>query len=480
MGRKSRSVPAGATALATDNKAAVGTTGGSQDRTASAIRGWLSPPKPTLYDSGFGYRYLSPNALPVHTDRIQCCQRVLEFNCRGFHAVNSGAPVAGTMHNGIVNFLVDAYPLLTQKAEMEQGYRHTPTALTDTTNLRNYVNHWVSAAMNTRTLLGLGQIAGYNAAATYVSGQVATLIRRATRALGALASLPMPQLFRDFATSRSEIYVGRPGAPVCWDLMVHARLNWGTNNAYAWVGNGQPTTAILTEVMEDIELSIDEIIGRSSDANDNVDYRAIITLLNFLNVPKGLAAPAGLQVNPYLWDDRFRNAWNCIDTHGIAGDQCVAYPDDSQTFGILRRGMGPVTPFVYGGMGMVYAADFNQLAVANDGILYGCLRHGCTAAAGFPPGTYWNTELYNEEDGWLNINNVIDYGDATALVEFLSDQSIYLLHDSFPAAVTGQAATPEARLDMSSCDWEFYQSIEDVGEIYRVMLGQAFGIPSGR
>jgi hypothetical protein len=452
-----------------------GTSGGSL--------GTIAPVDPVRYDSGYGWTFMYRGSTPVNAYRPLMLIEMFQFYSRGYWARNSGALLADEPMTQVESFWDNLYEMIVHMGEMRDGYKHSPQTLTDPEIIRHYVDHWVSSVINVRSLYALLNSLQYNAATVSTMTALRGIRSRSDYYHRVLSSMPMPDLFRQFAVLHSTPVVPVPGGPALVKFCSHKSLNFGTNNATDW-GNSYNCIDLTsaTEVgymLDDIERSILEITSQGSDADDNEDYRNLMALLHMLNFPTGLPPYGALSVSRKMWDEQFRKAFVGIDTQGVGNNEMVIYPEvDEQDDLIHERGMGAPDIYDYSGFGRMYAMspkDPKEEGVTDEYVMYGAL---------FPFRPVNSVHLspvrrhYTIGGGWADITNEIDVSTVNVHT-WLADYPIFQQHQWVNrwSAIEGTIAF---RGPYDIVDWEFHQPHYTKGEIYRVMLSNAWGVPIQR
>jgi hypothetical protein len=421
-------------------------------------------------------------------DRPQAIVETFNMSLRGYSDQGMGS---GTLHadenmNQVDYFWDNAFKWLVELAEGRDGYKPSSYELTDAKCLLYFLEHTVAQRWNVQVL--------YEAYFTVMANEAMGTLRDDFSGKKARMeylyrqgnAIPTIPLVNDFLEKFAHTLMPYPGGPIYIPLLSSEGLNWGTNSVTAWSdpididGSG-----VIADLLTDCELSLKEIHGESSDANDKADYRLIDSLLRMLGFGTLKGAPRTTKLDPakieYMTSGE---AFTFQDDQGAIGDDIVVYypsyaiANNPDEWNLQRKGMLTPDDLFWCGVGPTYfmqsttAGKFNR-STPDDLTMYGCLFRGPWALP------YSHQRIYTAEDGWADIVATEDMSDSDAIRDVLW-QYPWIMANPWSYYAVRQQETPENYETPIPWNYKFEMPMGHVPEYYRVRLHRDFGIPYER
>jgi hypothetical protein len=382
--------------------------------------------------------------------------------------------------NQVDDFWDNLFLRLVELAEGRDGYKPTTMELTDPLTARYLFEHIVTGAWNLRTLYALYHAVNYNDAMESLRALFQGKKSKMDYLFRGYAALPAFPLINEILDTYVGPFVAEPGGPILATLLSHYNLNWGTNNCIEHTDAIRIDEATeITNLLNDIEYSLLEVSGLSSEGDDNSDYRLLRSIFKMLGMPTLNLVPAPVQHNPAMWDYlQFRELFSFRDTQGGGADKMIYYPvnnDEEETHltRVVPQGLA-INRLFWAGAGPVYSAqDYLQEAnTAN--VIYGMLMSALDSVDPRSVCAY-----YTREDEWAESNAELDMSAADSVQDYIWAQPWHSKHQWAYTAIVEQEAE-EHFAPYESGIQVFRMPHAHIGEYLRVILHEDFGIPCQR
>lgn len=459
---------------------------------------YFAPTVLPSYQSPFGYSYrLDKNR---YQDEPSILFETRHASLAGYELLGSGAINSEWNMAQVDYFWDNAFKWLVELAEGRDGYRPDTWELTDAKTLRYYLEHLLFAGWNLRAAYPLYYLTmereGMGTLRDDFAGKKARM-EYDIRQMRGFVSIPLIDELIDMYAGPKFMF---PGGPLYTCFLDGYNLNWGTNNQHNWLApidldngtTGGAAGAALGHLLSNVEYSIKEIHGETTDANDKADYRKIDSLLRMLGfgtmkMNVAPAAPDPLTIE-YMLN---REAFVFLDTQGALGDDImVSYP--SEIYGTLTNDIQIRRDCIqkrdgdrlwYAGLCPEYCHAYDtrykyNVDTPDDGVRFGAIFKG----GGDESDVSHFTSLfrvYTMEDGWIDSVGGGDVSDQDFLEDMVWSMPWILRHQSSRIAVI-QQDTVEAYNEAEALGTSLTLPLGHIWEGLRVVLHEYFGIPYQR
>jgi hypothetical protein len=423
--------PSDAKATGTD-AGPVGTKSGrgvAGDQKFEDRRGILGPYVPGTVKSPRGYVFRIPTNTYPNEDRIQIIQRPKRITLSGVTNVNTcGALTSDPFTGREVAALVNTYlwPLYLEKVVEKKSVRLTPTALTVTGSLSNYLHTAIYATLMLENAYAMLFITGYNTMGAGLASWIGTYKSRMERQARDLATIPvLPGLIERYRPWFTPL-IRSNGGPVLVDWpQIYANCTLATSsgavayNHFTFTDVTHPIydTTQFGLLLTNIDYAIQYLRSRDTGSvnNDAVDTTAIREFFIWLGYPgiKPVLGPP--KFDDFMYDRRMKYgmALPKLDD-SLSADAIMPYPlITAYNSSFMQIGNVKTLDSDFNGVGPAMCA-YNPTPTDKKVIIYGDVvpENGSTSTNK----NAWEIAIvYTKEDGWLSQSNFVDWEDAAVL-----------------------------------------------------------------
>jgi hypothetical protein len=281
-----------------------------------------------------------------------------------------------------------------------------------------------------------------------------------------------------------KVCVPHPGGPIFASLMEHYGLNFGTNSTTNWgvamdLDRGVTAGDVIKLILDDIELSFEEITGQSSDAGDRADYRLIVNIMAALGFPTAVVPERRLEVDGAMWSEmQFYELFAFFDTKGIGDDTQHFHPVVDSADDVIHRACpSDYTLDFLDFIGFLPSACSVTEDTSGDYVLYGILNTSPTTPSKLVH------RVYTPEDGWFSTVSALDLTAADSLQDYIWSMPWITRHIFGAMAISSEDPEEEYFLYgpgmMRNQEW--IQQHDHIGEAYYLALHKSeyggFDIP---
>jgi hypothetical protein len=449
-----------------------------------------------------GYTYRNNVLYPSNLDRVEVIQSHRQINLNGIHYDNSAVKIAGSQLEAVEDrFWPDGYVMLHEMAQYRDGYKSTTGTLT-VPNIMKYRDAAIlTVKINARVLWALFHCTLYNEGMKTMIPGFQTLRRRMLNLLLWTNQLIYPQEWDSFIQYWSTVFTPYPGGPVCYNLFAPKALqiddaataNFGHNSKTftAWANANRPDLTLVADVtafIADQELIL-EVIDRydNSVAANVTDLKLLTSLYKMMSYPTPQTPVSGLQVNPTMFIEQFKQgAISFRDNKGAGADTFVCSDDisgDVEGLIDLPDVGAPYSPEYLTGFRNTYAFDLQDSATkgycaeTEKIAALGVVRH--SELGGKENVQYSHIErLYTQEDGWYEPVTELDFTAAAGLQAWLWSLPHVTINPKAWEVIRSEEAEEDYHTAFGSVGNNGFQMPWDhIGLSYRKFLHNAYKIP---
>jgi hypothetical protein len=441
---------------------------------AQMSRSYTAPIDASIKDSVFGWKYRLPTTNAILQDRPQVViQSMQSPKLNGFTVIDEGALPTGSFFSRVDSNWAGMFEKLLAKVEIPPAnYTPATQSLTDTGNLRYEAEHALCSGINLTILRALMQGIFYNEGMNTLMDDFAGKYRRINDLCNAWAGVRVPPFVNMLIDKFARVCVPYAGGPIYTYLLEHYGLNWGTNSATNWgvaidLDRGVTSDDVVRILLNDIELSYEELMGQSTDADDKADLRLIQNIYGVLGMPTLVIPDRRVEVDPAWWAEmQFYELFCFLDNKGEGTDTAHYHPLAVDAEAQIHR----AHPQGYNWdwrdeIGFLpNAAMYSEIEDTDSNVVYGILRKG---VSGYVKPVH---RVYTPEDGWFSTTGNLDLTAADSLQDYIWMMPWVTKHIFGAMAISSEDPEEQYFMYGPNVDVEWVQPHDHIGENLNLML----------